>query len=258
MFDIAKIDCMSESQIRAVFFDFGGTLFSYRDFVGQQLSPAYWTSVLRLGTEISPRDASRLYWKASNQCFIDYAKRPYYLHRDLFRDTLTHFCELIEVAPDSEFIDTALERQRRFMIDNFTLRPDCLSTLQTLRSAGLTLSIVSNIDDDYLDEMITRSGLDEVLHHWSSSEEAQSCKPDQRFFEYANQKSGVQSDEVLFVGDSPHHDIDGAHAMGMTTVLIQDEHIPASPAKHEPHHLINELSELVAIAGVEGGHGRKE
>ena len=231
--------------------DFGGTLFSYRDFVGQELSPAYWTSVLRLGTSMSPRETSKAYWKASRRAFAKYLNEPFYLHRDLFADTLKEFCELIDVSPKDDFIETSLEKQRQFMVDNFNLRSDCIETLKALRSAGLVLSIVSNIDDDYLHEMVNRAQLEEVLDHWSSSEEARSCKPDPGFFEFALKKAGVQADEVLFVGDSPHHDVDGAHAAGMKTVLIEDKGPSQRRGKCEPHHRINALSELLAIAGVE-------
>ena len=106
--------------------------------------------------------------------------------------------------------------------------------------------------------MVERAGLQEVLHHWSSSEEAQSCKPDPGFFEHALEKAGVAAEGVLFVGDSPAHDIAGARAMGMTTALIRDDENPVAMGDTEPHHRISQLSELLAIAGVENERGREE
>mgnify|MGYP000860930190 CR=1 FL=1 len=71
-----------------------------------------------------------------------------------------------------------------------------------------------------------REGLGRFLDHWTSSEAAQSCKPDRRFFEVALERSGLAAGEVLFVGDSPEHDIIGANAVGMRTALILDGGLP--------------------------------
>jgi HAD superfamily hydrolase (TIGR01509 family) len=131
------------------------------------------------------------------------------------------------------------------------LRDDCLDTLAELKSRGLYLSVVSNIDDDYLVPLVERSGLDNLLDDWTSSEEAQSCKPHARFFEVALEKAGCSADEVLFVGDSPEHDIDGAKSVGMRAVLIREEDV-APPlqtgrATLPPDHEIETLSELKVL-----------
>ncbi len=119
-----------------------------------------------------------------------------------------------------------------------------------MREEGLYLSIVSNIDDDYLHPMVERAGLSRVLNHWTSSEEAQSCNPAPGFLQYAHKKADRRAEDVLFVGDSPTHDVAGAHALGMTTALIIEEgqdppgQLSDSP---EPHHEIRTLSELLPI-----------
>ena len=131
------------------------------------------------------------------------------------------------------------------------LREDCLDTLRALRERGLYLSIVSNIDDDHLFPMVERSGLNEVLDHWTSSEEARSCKPDPRFFELAMQKAGHSADQVLFVGDSPEHDVAGAKGVGMTTALIVEDGgappLQTGRATTAPDHQIRSLSELLEL-----------
>jgi putative hydrolase of the HAD superfamily len=131
------------------------------------------------------------------------------------------------------------------------LREDCIPTLRALRERDLYLSIVSNIDDDYLFPLVEKWGLDQLLDHWTSSEEAKSCKPDPGFFELALQKSGVPAERVLFVGDSPEHDIQGARNMGMTSVLIVEDDNPpplqTGDVEVEPHHEIRSLSELLSL-----------
>jgi FMN phosphatase YigB (HAD superfamily) len=96
--------------------------------------------------------------------------------------------------------------------------------------------------------LVERSGLDALLDHWTSSEEAQSCKPHPRFFEVALEKARCSADEVLFVGDSPEHDINGAKAVGMRAALIREpDTTPPLQTGREtltPDHEIETLSEL--------------
>jgi HAD superfamily hydrolase (TIGR01509 family) len=132
-----------------------------------------------------------------------------------------------------------------------TLKPDCQQTLARLKDMGLYLSIVSNIDDDMLGPLVERAELQRWLSHWTSSEAARSCKPDQRFFDIALEKSGLKPDQIVFVGDSPEQDILGAHIAGMGTVLIaeSDQPAPMTVGKKvpEPDYRIGALAELPDI-----------
>jgi FMN phosphatase YigB (HAD superfamily) len=99
--------------------------------------------------------------------------------------------------------------------------------------------------------MVTSSGLNQVLDHWTSSEEARSCKPDPGFFRLALEKAGCRAEDVLFVGDSPTHDIQGAKDMGMTAALITegDTKPPLQNGREStpPDHEIEALSDLIAL-----------
>ncbi len=100
------------------------------------------------------------------------------------------------------------------------LRPDCLDTLGALRTRGIRVQIVSNIDDEQLDGLVERLELDAVVDTWTSSESAQSCKPDARIYQVALAAAGCDAGEVLFVGDTVEHDIVGPRAQGMRTALL--------------------------------------
>jgi putative hydrolase of the HAD superfamily len=236
----------------AVFFDLGGTLFSYRE-VGRWTISALQASAQKLGVDAPMREVGLAYRSASREANGRYVQRPYYLHSDLFRDTFRLFAEKLDREATNEFLDFSERALRDTLIENMALRDDCLDTLQALKSRGLYLSIVSNIDDDHLIPMVERSGLDGVLDHWTSSEEAQSCKPDAGFFHLALKKAGCEADRVLFVGDSPEHDVQGASRVGMTTVLIAegDAKPPLQSGREmpDPDHRIESLSELIALVG---------
>lgn len=236
--------------IRAVFFDLGGTLFSYRQ-VARGTGPLIREAVRRLGVETERGEIGRAYREASRIAYEKHGHLPYYLHRDLFRDTFRAFAEALGREASDDFLDWFEAGQRDVLIEQMAPRPDARDTVSALREQGLYTSIVSNIDDDYLLPIIEKWKLADLFDHWTSSEEARSCKPDRRFFELALEKAGRPAGEVLFVGDSPEHDIQGARALGMTSVLIVEEGTPpplqSGAAEHEPHHEIRALGELLEL-----------
>jgi len=235
---------------RAVFFDLGGTLFSYRE-VGRWTFGALQAAARELGVEAGGREIGRAYRDASRETNERYVDRAYYLHRDLFRDTFRSFAERLGGEPTEAFLDFSEAALRESLVGNMVLREDCIPTLRALKSKGLYLSIVSNIDDDHLIPMVANSGLDELLDHWTSSEEARSCKPDPGFFRLALAKAGCEPEHVLFVGDSPTHDVQGAKDVGMTAALIVegDEKPPLQSGRPTvaPDHEIAALSDLIAL-----------
>ena len=241
----------TNGEFEAAFFDFGGTLYSYQN-PGLSLRHVLQQAAGRLGIDASRQELRDAYLVASRAAALEFLPRPYYLHRELFEDTYRRFAEALGAKPEPELLRWCCEQQRERALENFELRPDCVETIETLRGAGLHVSIVSNIDDDYLDPMVERAGLDQVLNAWTSSEEAGSCKPDPGIFRHALGKAGCSAQAVLFIGDSVEADVAGAHALGMTTVLIRDIQMPWSDAgrPQAPDHTIESLSEVLRIAQV--------
>ena len=181
--------------IRAVFFDLGGTLFSYRELPRTSV-PLLREAARRLGVDDALDRGGAAYATAARSANENYLERAYYLHRDLFLDTYRVFVDRLGAKASDDFYEWIYDAQREIMITQVALRPDCLDTLKALRDRGLYVSIVSNIDDDYLHPMVENYGLSPLLDDWSSSEEAQSCKPDRGIFDHALQKAGCRPGEV--------------------------------------------------------------
>ena len=237
-------------RFNAVLFDFGGTLFSYRR-IGVEALDLLRRGAERLGLELELPTLGHVYREASRAAYQAFARRPFYLHRDLFHETFRRFAASLGARTTPEQLDWYHEEQRLLLLESFELRSDCVEILQSLRRRGLHVGVVSNIDDDYLVPMLERAGLADVLDAWTSSEEAASCKPDPGIFQHALRKADARPENVLFVGDSREHDVAGARRLGMTTVLIQEEGAAAPGAgvgePGEPHHVIESLSELIPI-----------
>jgi HAD superfamily hydrolase (TIGR01509 family) len=235
---------------RAAFFDLGGTLFSNRD-IPRVNGPTILEAGRRLGVEGDFGKIGMAYVRAAREVNDLYMLRPYYSHRDHFYETYRVFAKGFGQDASDEFLDWLYEAQREAMMDGIKLRGDCVATLDALRNNGKILSIVSNIDEDYLGGWIKIFNLDSLFDHWISSEVAQSCKPDPKIFEHALRQAGCTADEVVFVGDSRIHDIKGAGALGMTTVLLAEEHgashLDDVEFEAEPDYVISNLSELLEI-----------
>ena len=104
------------SPFRAVFFDFGGTLFSYTAFQramrGGEGKPLFVEAAERLGLDADRKTIGRAYGKASMRAFQKYSPRDYYLHRHLFEDTFRMFARELGTEADDAFVTWFYELQR--------------------------------------------------------------------------------------------------------------------------------------------------
>ncbi len=97
--------------------------------------------------------------------------------------------------------------------------PEVPGVLADLAQRGFRLAIASNFDRRLL-EIAAKT---ESLLHCRTvlvSSEIGNRKPHRRFFEATAAALGVKHQEAIYVGDDPHNDVDGARAVGMTTVLL--------------------------------------
>lgn len=206
--------------IRGIFFDLGGTLFSYSGALG---SAGIEHVIRSLRIQATRQEIGKAWVEASRSVGLHYGRQPYFLHKDLFVDTLKGFLQAFDQVPSPALCDEFHQRQRDSVVEQLPIRQECHDALAALKASGLYLSIVSNIDDDYLYPLVEKHALAGWLDDCTSSEEARSCKPDVGIFQHALEKSGLSAAEVLFVGDSLHHDVAGADAVGMPSARIIEE-----------------------------------
>lgn len=234
-------------QMRAVLFDFGGTLFNY-----EAVAPGERECVVDIvrwaGAALEPREILHAYRGALKRVFYEYLPRPYYLHRDLFHDVLQAMARDLGITFTAEQFARYRQVQWQRREQHFTLREGVLETLTALRDRRFHLGIVSNIDDDQLEHMVRLSKIEPYFDSILSSEQAQSCKPDLRIFTEAVRRADCAPDEAFFVGDSLQQDIPGANAMGMHSVLIWDRTDSDPPAKEAvPRSVIQKIPELLDL-----------
>ncbi len=231
---------------RAVFFDFGGTLFSYGQFRAN-MDALLRESARRRNIRAPVAELRRAYSQAMASAMRAYSPRPFYLHQEMFADAQLRFLSALGASPDPADEDVA--GASRNALGRLGVRPRAGAehTLAELRRRGLHLAVVSNIDDHQFEPLWQQVGLDPLFDAVTTSEQARSCKPDPGIFRAALAKANdVAPEEVVFVGDSVEHDVAGANTLGMTSVLIGPE-LPELPESQRPKHVISELPELLEI-----------
>ena len=236
--------------IKGVFFDLGGTLLSYCN-VNRTTLPILIEAVERAG-EVRELELIRTAYRDASACVATvYAEKTYYLHREFFNDVFCNFLDRLDLKKNEDLLNWYEVSHREKIIDCLVSKADCEKTLEKLKSMNFYLSIVSNIDENMLQSLMEREQLTRFINDSISSERAQSCKPDKRIFELALIASGLSAKEVMFVGDSPEHDIAGAKKLGFKTTLITDGALepPLQTGKNVPkaHYTVDSLSAFVNL-----------
>lgn len=232
---------------RAVLFDFGGTLYDYDTLVpGDRESLLFLARLCGIGADEAAVHAA--YRTAIRRAFRDYLPRPFFHHRDMFRDATVAAMRELGGEAAVEHLEQYRQRQWELHRRDFRLRDGVVETLAELRRRGLALGIVSNIDDDQLQHLGELAGLATHFDWLLSSEQVGSCKPDTKIFVEALRRAGCDPDEAFFVGDSLPQDIAGANRAGLRSVLLWHRPGAERPqGSEQPLHVIHRIPDLLAL-----------
>ncbi len=120
---------------------------------------------------------------------------------------------------------------------------DVAPTLETLRSRGLMLGVVSNMNRASA-EILADFGLVGLVDFAVTSIEVQSEKPHAPIFLEALRRANARPGETVHVGDQLESDVEGARSVGITPVLLdRDGNHPGVTHCHR----IETLPELPAL-----------
>lgn len=128
---------------------------------------------------------------------------------------LTIFQELFPHSPE-----TAKYMWEMFKTNYFdSLFPDTLPILNRLKERGVPLGILSNYGTHLLD-LLPKLGIFDYFDFIIVSAIVGITKPDPRIFRIAIEEAGVPPEQILYIGDNPVDDIQGANNMGIDAILI--------------------------------------
>lgn len=121
--------------------------------------------------------------------------------------------------------------------------PDVLPALERLRTRYRLMSL-SNGNAD-----LARIGLAGVFEHSVSAREAGVAKPDRRIFDLLLERTGLEPEQIVYVGDEPLADVVGAREAGWHAIWVNRKG-QEWPEEHEPPgHQVDTLVELPRLLG---------
>jgi putative hydrolase of the HAD superfamily len=113
------------------------------------------------------------------------------------------------------------------VLHHVNLFPGVIELLSLLKNRGVPLGVLSDFP------VVTKLSVLNIENYFDvemSSEETGYLKPNPEPFEILAERLGVEAKHVLYVGNSYPYDIQGAHALGMSTAHIVRRPPAGSPA----------------------------
>lgn len=110
--------------------------------------------------------------------------------------------------------------------DYAALFPAARRTLDWVKAKGVHLGLISDIDDDYLYFQMGIFGITKLFDSITTSEAVGVGKPNPRIFRAALEQAGCLGSEAVYVGDSREKDIVGSKALEFTTIWLGDGDCP--------------------------------
>jgi HAD superfamily hydrolase (TIGR01509 family) len=245
--------------IKAIFFDIGGTLVEKGKFTHQDLSPIIEMANL-VGYKSSPQDLIKGIKKGENE-YKEWRSKS-----------------LIELSPE--------ERWPRFLLQDFPdgfiqmhakrlqtlwsaskgkkwIDPLTIKTLQELSDRGYILGTISHTSPVYLRD----AGIGHLFKVMIHAAEFGRRKPHPSLFLTAARESGVTPADCAYVGDRPSRDVLGSKEAGMgQTIILKHNEVEESetaPIPMEADLYINSISDLLSFfpsisASINGTESKQE
>lgn len=143
----------------------------------------------------------------------------------------------VEVSQDEAW---QIWRRIRKIDYGLALFDDTIPALETCRQMGLTVGLISNMNQSG-DELAGSMGLLPYLDFSITSHEAGAEKPHPVIFERALERAGARPEHAVHVGDQLTSDVAGATNAGINPVLLDRD---GNHRRYTAQPRIEELSEL--------------
>jgi len=218
------------NNIKAIIFDLGETLCTRAINIEKQ-EEIVAKEVISLLRKKGFPITKQFYQKLKNKIWDDWKENVKYSGKEFkLEDFLNHLlAQFNNIAPHDRYslIFDISKIIYKHDLENITLKPTVIETLQKLQNDGYLLGIISNSSYSYdhiirvLEKLRIKGFFKAVI---VSSHEG-IAKPHIQIFRKALSILDVQPEEAIFIGDNPEVDLPGAKAIGMKMVLIVNNKI---------------------------------
>lgn len=232
------------SGVRAVIFDWGGTL---ADYAAVELADMWRLAARHIARErgIPHREdeITRLLGEVETTFW---ARTQTDQRAGTLADVLALAAARLDVDVGEALLEEAALRHLDAWTPHITHDADAAPTLATLRSWGLRIGLLSNTHwpRAFHERFLERDGLAGLIDARLYTSELSHMKPHPAAFRAA--LAALELDdpaEAVFVSDRPWDDIHGARQAGMRAVLRHNPHVPTHEV--EPDARITTLPELL-------------
>lgn len=206
--------------VRAVIFDWGGTLTPWHDVDLRDR----WRAFARV------YDPARVEELSAGLHDSELARWAHMFHtaghsgtgalEELFADN--------GIDIESEVFHRALDAYLAAWEPNTWTDPQAQPLLQTLRLRGLRTAVLSNTmwPRSFHEEVLRRDGVLDLFDYLLFTSETQAAKPHRSVFQDVAIALNVDPSECAFVGDRLFDDIQGAQSVGMRGIWIPHSSVP--------------------------------
>jgi len=192
------------TRFRVLTFDCYGTLINWEAGIFGALRPI----LAAHGKSIDDVSVLELYADLELQA----EKGEYIPYREVLQQVVRGFGKRLGFNPNEAEVRSLPES-----LGEWKPFPDTVQGLQRL-AKRFRLAIVSNIDDDLF--ALTRPKLGVAFDQVITAQQARCYKPCRRIFQLAQERIEVRPEEWLHVGQSVHHDVIPAKALGLSSVWV--------------------------------------
>ena len=163
-------------------------------------------------------------------------------HQEIFQE----FLKQVTGKIDFKILSRGINAYRKMQIGYLEPYPHVRSTLIALKEKGLVLGIVSDAPKLKAWMRLTEMGLSDFFDVVVTLDDTGKRKPSKMPFKAAIRELKFRPEEILFVGDNPARDIEGAKSVGMKTALAKYGQI-FPDTKLKADYELRDISELKKI-----------
>ena len=241
--------------IRAVLFDYGGTLVRQERPWNETKAKA-----IRSGYNSLKSNGLKLpyvkYQELNGAIFQKYSQLEAKTERDI--PDIVKYQDIVDIIfpnrPKSWRVKVAAQANAAFwatVTQNLVPRENAAESLARLKSMNLQLAVVSNHHNR--ESLVGHLGSLRLSSYFSAvlaSSQMRFRKPDPRIFERCLSLLKARGHEAIYVGDSPEYDSKGAKMAGMRSILVVDDLAGAhtsGPISSDSDFVIRDLNEIPGI-----------
>ena len=167
---------------------------------------------------------------------------PYRGYREVLRSSLQTAMRLYGI-PHSPSDGDALVAA----VPAFEPFPEVPQALLALKSLGYEIAIISNTDDDLIEQNVARIGVD--FDHVITAQQARAYKPRRQAFEYAYAVMDIPSARVSHVAQGWEYDLIPTRDLGLRRRVWINRYGRPGSSLYRPYDELSDLSAVPALLG---------